>query len=41
MLGVSLAPVTGRLMAEILSDETPHLDVGALRPDRYDERSRS
>jgi D-amino-acid dehydrogenase len=41
MLGVSLAPVTGRLMAEILSDETPHLDVGALRPDRYDERSRA
>jgi D-amino-acid dehydrogenase len=35
MMGVSLAPVTGRLMAEILSGETPSLDVRALSPDRF------
>jgi D-amino-acid dehydrogenase len=35
MMGVSLAPVTGRLMAEILSDEPPFLDVAALGPDRF------
>jgi D-amino-acid dehydrogenase len=34
-MGVSLGPVTGKLMAEILSDETPSLDIAALRPDRY------
>ena len=35
MLGVSLAPVTGRLMAEVLTDEPPSLDIAALRPDRF------
>jgi D-amino-acid dehydrogenase len=35
MMGVSLGPVTGKLLAEILSGEKPSLDVGALRPDRY------
>ena len=35
MMGVSLGPVSGKLMAEVLSDEKPHLDIGALRPDRY------
>lgn len=35
MLGVSLAPITGRLMAEILSDEEPSLPVAVLSPDRY------
>jgi D-amino-acid dehydrogenase len=35
MMGVSLAPVTGRLMAEVLSDEPPFLDITALRPDRF------
>jgi D-amino-acid dehydrogenase len=35
MMGVSLAPVTGRLMGEILSGETPSLDVRALSPDRF------
>ena len=35
MMGVSLAPVTGRLMAEILSGETPSLDVRPLSPDRF------
>jgi D-amino-acid dehydrogenase len=35
MMGVSLGPVTGKLMAELLSDEKPHLDIAALDPDRY------
>lgn len=36
MMGVSLAPITGKLMAEILSDEQPSIDIRALRPDRFD-----
>jgi D-amino-acid dehydrogenase len=35
MMGVSLGPITGKLMAEILSGEEPSLDVAALRPDRF------
>jgi D-amino-acid dehydrogenase len=35
MMGLSLAPITGRLMAEILSDEPPSLDITALGPDRF------
>jgi D-amino-acid dehydrogenase len=35
MMGVSLGPITGKLMAEILSGETPSLDVSALYPDRF------
>ena len=35
MMGVSLAPATGKLMAEILSGEKPSIDIGLLNPDRY------
>lgn len=35
MMGMSLGPITGKLMAEILSEETPSLSVGMLAPDRY------
>jgi D-amino-acid dehydrogenase len=35
MMGVSLGPVTGRLIAEILSGEPPSIDVTVLDPDRY------
>jgi D-amino-acid dehydrogenase len=35
MMGLSLGPITGRLMAEILSDEHPSLPIEALSPDRY------
>jgi D-amino-acid dehydrogenase len=35
MMGVSLGPITGELLAEVLSDERPSIDIGALRPDRY------
>jgi D-amino-acid dehydrogenase len=35
MMGVSLAPVTGKLVAQMLSGEEPTLPVAALDPDRY------
>ena len=35
MMGLSLGPITGRLMAEMLSGETPASDLTMLSPDRY------
>jgi len=35
MMGLSLAPITGKLMSQVLSDETPEIDLRLLRPDRY------
>jgi D-amino-acid dehydrogenase len=35
MMGVSLGPISGKLVAEILSDEPPSIPIDALRPDRY------
>lgn len=35
MLGLSLAPITGRLVAEIVSDEKPSIPIEALRPERF------
>jgi D-amino-acid dehydrogenase len=35
MMGLSLGPVTGRLMAEILSGEANSIDIKLLNPDRY------
>jgi D-amino-acid dehydrogenase len=35
MMGISLGPITGKLMAEMLSGEPPSCSVEALRPDRY------
>jgi D-amino-acid dehydrogenase len=35
MLGVSLAPITGKLVADVLCDRTPSIDVAALRPERH------
>jgi D-amino-acid dehydrogenase len=35
MMGLSLAPITGKLVAQILSDEEPSIDVAMLSPDRY------
>jgi hypothetical protein len=32
---LSLGPVTGVLMAVVLSDRTPALDLSLLRPDRF------
>ena len=35
MMGVSLGPVTGRLVAEWVSGEPPALELGLLDPDRF------
>ncbi|MCW1969505.1 MAG: FAD-dependent oxidoreductase [Anaerolineae bacterium] len=35
MLGISLGPITGKLMAQIVSDEQPEIDLAMLNPDRY------
>jgi D-amino-acid dehydrogenase len=35
MLGISLAPVTGQLVGDILNGESPDLDVSPLRLDRF------
>ena len=36
MLGVTMAPATGRLVAEILSETTPHIDPAPFSPARFD-----
>lgn len=35
MLGMSLGPITGRLVAQVLSGETPAFPLTLLSPDRY------
>ena len=35
MMGMSLAPITGKLMAGLLAGEKPALDLSLLSPDRY------
>ena len=35
MMGLSLGPITGRLMTQILSGEKPVWDIAMLSPDRY------
>ena len=35
MIGVSLGPVTGKLVAQIVAGEKPIVDVTALDPDRF------
>jgi D-amino-acid dehydrogenase len=35
MMGVSLGPVSGQLVAEILSDEAPAIALDLVRPDRF------
>ena len=35
MLGISLAPVTGKLVSEIVAGATPSIDCTLLRPERY------
>jgi len=36
MIGMSLGPVTGRLVAQIAARETPDFDLSLLHPDRFD-----
>jgi len=35
MLGVSMAPSTGKLIAEMVNEETPHVDPAPLSPQRF------
>lgn len=35
MMGLSLAPITGQLIAQLLSGEKPSIDLSALSPDRF------
>lgn len=35
MMGLSLGPISGRLIAELVSDEKPSISLEQLRPDRY------
>ena len=35
MMGLSLAPATGRLMAQVMDGEKPDFDLSLLSPDRY------
>jgi D-amino-acid dehydrogenase len=35
MLGVTLAPITGELIAQVLSGEAPSLPLEPLSPNRY------
>jgi D-amino-acid dehydrogenase len=35
MVGISLAPITGKLVAEIVQGRIPSIDLHLLRPDRY------
>jgi D-amino-acid dehydrogenase len=35
MMGLSLGPITGKLISEVLSDEKPSIDIQLLNPDRY------
>ena len=35
MMGLSLAPITGKLIAEILTQEESSVDIDLLKPDRF------
>ncbi len=35
MMGLSLGPISGRLVAELVTGEPPSIDLGLLAPDRY------
>jgi len=35
MMGFSAGPITGRLIAELVTGEAPSLDISAFRPDRH------
>ena len=35
MMGISLAPATGRIVGSLLAGEPPGIDLSLFRPDRY------
>jgi D-amino-acid dehydrogenase len=41
MMGISLAPVTGKLVGELLEGREPTIDLNLLRPDRFQKGERA
>ena len=37
MTGLSLGPITGKLLVEVLTSENPSIDIGMLSPDPFYE----
>lgn len=35
MMGVSLAPVTGKVVTDLVSEQKPDFEIGVLKPDRF------
>jgi glycine/D-amino acid oxidase-like deaminating enzyme len=35
MMGVSMAPITGKLVSELVSEETPSVDLSGLTAERF------
>ncbi len=35
MMGMSLAPITGKMVGQLLADERPAVDIGLLNPERF------
>jgi len=35
MMGVSMAPITGTLVSELVSEETPSVDLSGLTTERF------
>ena len=35
MMGMSLGPITGKVISEVLADEKPAIDLTLMSPDRY------
>jgi D-amino-acid dehydrogenase len=35
MLGISLAPITGKIVAQLISHQNPPLDIAAMRVERF------
>lgn len=40
MMGMSLGPITGRIVAEIAANENPSIAIDLLRPDRFSRASK-
>jgi D-amino-acid dehydrogenase len=36
MLGISLAPITGKIVSQLSANQTPSIDLTALRTERFD-----
>ena len=35
MMGMSLAPITGKIVGQLLADERPAVDIQLLNPERF------